>query len=212
MYAAPLEERAEHEQHHGVGGGAYLFYGGKQRLGQTYAEQLERNAHDRAEDERIFENVYDDAEGVWPFAAEQLKCYHCNGVEHRNDDGDQHDDRACVRAGDESRRKRQTDYDKIRAVNALDLNAALGGALFGKHDVTEGERILGKDACGREYEQLRLHRAGKIRGVDVVKQHHRHEIAKQKPVELGNVLALNSAQMPCKASERHDEKYRNDRV
>ena len=119
---------------------------------------------------------------------------------------------ACVRAGDESRRKRQTDYDKIRAVNALDLNAALGGALFGKHDVTEGERILGKDACGREYEQLRLHGAGKIRGVDVVKQHHRHEIAKQKPVELGNVLALNSAQMPCKASERHDEKYRNDRV
>ena len=64
MYAAPLEERAEHEQQHGVSGGAYLFYGGKQRLGQAYAEQLERNAHDRAEDERIFENVYDDAEGV----------------------------------------------------------------------------------------------------------------------------------------------------
>ena len=110
----------------------------------------------------FLKNVYDDAEGVWPFAAEQLKRYHCDGVEHRNDDGDEHNDRACVRAGDESRRKRQTDYDKIRAVNALDLNAALGGALFGKHDVTKGERILGKDACGREYEQFRLHGAGKI--------------------------------------------------
>lgn len=113
MYAAPLEERAEHEQQHGVSGGAYLLYGGKQRLGQAYAEQLERNADDRAEDERIFENVYDDAEGVWPFAAEQLKRYHCDGVEHRNDDGDEHNDRACVRAGDESRRKRQTIMTKF---------------------------------------------------------------------------------------------------
>lgn len=106
MYAAPLEECAEHEQHHGVGGGAYLLYGRKQRLGQMYAEQLERNAHDRAEDERVFENVYDDAESVWPFAAEQLKRYHCDGVEHRNDNGDEHDDRACVRTGDERRCQR----------------------------------------------------------------------------------------------------------
>lgn len=67
--------------------------------GRRMPEQLERNADDRAEDERIFENVYDDAEGVWPFAAEQLKRYHCDGVEHRNDDGDEHNDRACVRAG-----------------------------------------------------------------------------------------------------------------
>ena len=189
-----------------------MFYGGKQRLGQTYAEQLERNAHDRAEDKRIFADIAEDVQRLRAISVEKLKRYHCDGVEHRNDNRDEHNDRACVRARNESRRKRQTDYDKIRAVNALDLNAALGGALFGKHDVGESERILGKDACGREYEQLRLHGAGKIRGVNVVKQHYRHEIAKQKPVELGNVLALNSAQMPCKASERHDEKYRNDRV
>ncbi len=212
MYAAPLEKRAEHEQHHRVCRGGDLLCGGQQRRGQLNARQAEGNTGDRAEDERIFKDVRNEAQRLGALAAEYLECNDRDGVEHRNDDRNQYDDRSRVRARHERRCQRQSDYNEVRAVDALYLHAALACFLFGKQDIGEAEEILDKNAGGGKYEKLWLHGVRQVGGVDVVKQHYRHEIAKQQLIEFGHVRALYSAQMPRKAAERHEHKYGQYRV
>ena len=180
MYAAPLEECAEHEQHHGVCRSGDLLYRRQQRPRELDAQQQEHDTGDRAEDERVFENVCDDAQGLRPVAVKKLERHDGDGVEHGDDYGYHNDDRTRIRSGHERRRQRQTDDDEVRAVNALDLHAALCRFLLGQPDISKAEKKLDKHADCREYEQLRLHRARQIGGVNVVKQHHRHEVAKQQ--------------------------------